>query len=96
MTSGRLLTLDDAAARMNVSLRTVRRLVARRALASVRIGRLVRVPEEGVDAFIAASLRPAVTTVEVGTRVQIRPAAAVRERGIELLDLTADPQVRRR
>lgn len=49
-----LWTLNDAAAQLgNVSVRTVRRLVDRGDLPSVRIGRLVRIPAAAVHDWIA-------------------------------------------
>jgi excisionase family DNA binding protein len=47
-----LLTAQEVADRLNVSLRTVRRLIAQKKLAIVRIGKAVRVRPEAVAAFI--------------------------------------------
>ena len=48
-----LLHVDDAAATLQVSSKTVRRLVARGDLKAVRIGRSVRIPSSEIDRLIA-------------------------------------------
>ena len=48
-----LLTIDEAAARMNVSYRTVQRLVMRRECPSVKIGALRRIPVPQLEAYLA-------------------------------------------
>jgi len=50
------LTAAEAAARLGISLRTARRRIADGSLASVRIGRAVRIPAEALDLPVA---RPA-------------------------------------
>lgn len=50
-----LLTIPQAADRMNMSLRYVRRLVSERRIAYVKLGRSVRLAPADVDAYIAAS-----------------------------------------
>lgn len=52
-----LLTLDEAAKLLQVSRRTVERLVDAGRIRPVRIGRLVRVTMREVDAFTAAAAR---------------------------------------
>ena len=47
----RLLTADDAAQILNVSLRTVRRLIAQKKLPIVRLGRAVRIRPEALNAL---------------------------------------------
>jgi len=59
-----MLTIDEAAARMNMSPRHIRRLVAERRIAHHRFGRSVRLAPEDVDAYIAAGR---VEPVSVGT-----------------------------
>jgi excisionase family DNA binding protein len=49
-----LYTVAQAAERMNTTTRFVRRLVAERRIAFVRLGRHVRLAEDDVDAFIEA------------------------------------------
>jgi excisionase family DNA binding protein len=49
-----LLTVEQAAQRMNMSPRYVRRLIAGRRIAFHRIGRAVRLTVADVDAFVAA------------------------------------------
>jgi excisionase family DNA binding protein len=49
-----LLTVDQAAQRLNVSPRFVRRLISERRVAFVRLGRHVRLATEDLDAFVAA------------------------------------------
>jgi|GraSoiStandDraft_16_1057320.scaffolds.fasta_scaffold653047_1 excisionase family DNA binding protein len=48
----RLLTADEAAEILNVSLRTVRRLIAQQKLSIVRVGRAVRIRPEALNALI--------------------------------------------
>lgn len=52
-----LMTAAEVAALLQVSLRTVRRLIADGTLPSVRIGRAVRVPQEALDAFLSGQAR---------------------------------------
>lgn len=47
-----LITLVDVAERLNVSLRSVQRLVRQGRIRVIRIGRLVRVQTADVDRFI--------------------------------------------
>jgi len=47
-----LLTIPEVAARMRVSTRTVSRWIASGELVCIRIGRVVRVPAEDVDALM--------------------------------------------
>lgn len=53
----KLLTLLDAAERLSVSEKTLRRVIAAGELSIVRIGRLVRIREADLERFILASLR---------------------------------------
>lgn len=48
----RLLTIRDVAERLQVSPRTIHRLVASGGLAVIRIGRAVRVSEKALTAFL--------------------------------------------
>lgn len=50
-----LLTVEQTADAMNVSVRFVRRLVAERRIAVHRLGRHVRLSRDDIDAFVAAS-----------------------------------------
>jgi excisionase family DNA binding protein len=50
----RLLTAEAAAERMSTSVRFVRRLIAERRIAFVKLGRHVRIAEADIDAFIEA------------------------------------------
>jgi excisionase family DNA binding protein len=59
----RLLTVEEAADRLGTSVRFVRRLVAERRIAYVKVGRHVRLDPSDVEAFIAAS------------RVEVRPSS---------------------
>lgn len=52
-----LLSAKEVAQRLNLSLRTVRRLIASGALATIRIGSSVRISEADLQAFVAASAR---------------------------------------
>ena len=51
-----VLTIEQAAERIGVSPRTVRRMVARRSIRHRRIGKLVRFQASDVDKFIADSV----------------------------------------
>ncbi|MBX6383038.1 MAG: excisionase family DNA-binding protein [Microbispora sp.] len=53
---GRLLRVEEAAERLNTSVRFPRRLIAERRIFFVRVGRSVRIPEAAIEAFIAAGL----------------------------------------
>jgi excisionase family DNA binding protein len=50
----RLLTVEQAAERLGTSVRFVRRLVAERRIAYVKLGRHVRIAAADLEAFIAA------------------------------------------
>jgi excisionase family DNA binding protein len=52
--TGKLLTVDQAAERLGTSVRFPRRLIAERRITFVRIGRHVRIPESAVMAMIEA------------------------------------------
>ena len=54
-----LLTLDEVAAVLRVSVRTVRRLVASGQLRVVKVGRLPRVTESELQAYLTAAYRRA-------------------------------------
>lgn len=62
---GDVLTVDQAAERMNMSVRYVRRLVADRRIAYHRIGRSIRLTATDVDAHLAAGRVEPLTTSEV-------------------------------
>lgn len=53
----RLLTIRDVAERLQVSGRTIHRLVANGNLMVIRIGRAVRVSEEALKAFLTTDDR---------------------------------------
>ncbi|MFI6928182.1 helix-turn-helix domain-containing protein [Nonomuraea spiralis] len=53
---GRLLTVEEAAERLNTSVRFPRRLIEERRIAFVHLGRNVRIPEAALEAFISAGL----------------------------------------
>jgi excisionase family DNA binding protein len=53
-TRSRLLSIPEAAEFLNISSWQVRRLVWRGDLPSVRIGRLVRLDREDLDAYVAS------------------------------------------
>jgi excisionase family DNA binding protein len=50
----RLLTVEQAAERLGTSARFVRRLVAERRIAYVKVGRHVRIAEADLVSFVAA------------------------------------------
>jgi excisionase family DNA binding protein len=49
-----LLTVDQAAARLGTSVRFVRRLIAERRIAYVKLGRHVRIAAADLEAFIVS------------------------------------------
>jgi|SRR5665213_978082 len=53
--TGRLIGVDEAAERMGISTRTVRRLVQQRKLRHLRFGRLIRLNIWDVDEFLASA-----------------------------------------
>lgn len=57
--AGTLYTVDEVAARLRVHPKTVRRLIARLELQSVRVGRTVRVRSGALDAYLSAATSPA-------------------------------------
>jgi excisionase family DNA binding protein len=50
----RLLTVEEAADRLGTSVRFVRRLIAERRIAYVKVGRYVRIASVDLDEFVAA------------------------------------------
>jgi excisionase family DNA binding protein len=64
----RLLTVEQAAEYMNTSVRFVRRLVAERRIAFVKLGRHVRISTSDLDAFVAAGRVEPVTLAWPGRR----------------------------
>lgn len=50
-----LLTVTEVAAHLRVSRMTIYRLIHSGELKSVRVGRAFRIPEDAVDAYIAAN-----------------------------------------
>lgn len=54
-----LLTLEQAGAYTNTSLRFMRRLVSERRVPVVRLGKHVRVQRQALDIWITASTQPA-------------------------------------
>ncbi|MEV7013638.1 helix-turn-helix domain-containing protein [Streptosporangium sp. NPDC051022] len=63
---GRLLTVEEAAERLNTTVRFPRRLIAERRIFFVRVGRNVRIPEAAVEAFISAGLVEPITLSRKG------------------------------
>jgi excisionase family DNA binding protein len=70
----RLLTVEQAAERLGTSVRFLRRLVAERRIAYVKVGRHVRLDPADVEAFIAAS-RVEVRLSSVPTLPHRRPGS---------------------
>jgi excisionase family DNA binding protein len=58
---GRLLRVPEASIRLGLREATLRRMILERRIATIRIGRAVRIPENAVDALIAAGYSPAVS-----------------------------------
>lgn len=61
----RLLTITEAAERLNTSPRFPRRLVAERRIRFVKLGRFVRIPESALREFIASGLNEPMTVSDV-------------------------------
>ena len=57
--TGKLLTMAEAAERLNVKRRYIKHLLYERRLDRVKIGKLVRIPEAAIDNLIASGYRPA-------------------------------------
>lgn len=51
-----LLTVEEAAVRLNTSKRFPRRLIEERRIMFVRVGRNVRIPESALEEFIRAGM----------------------------------------
>lgn len=56
---GRLLTIAEAAERLNVNRRYIKHLLYERRLDRVKIGKLVRIPEASIDNLISLGYRSA-------------------------------------
>jgi excisionase family DNA binding protein len=52
------LTIDDAAARLGVTPRLVRRLVNERRIGFVRIGKFIRLRQEDLDTYLEQHFQP--------------------------------------
>jgi excisionase family DNA binding protein len=79
----RLLTVEEAAERLRTSTRFVRRLVAERRIAYVKVGRHVRLDLADVEAFIAArrvEVRPSSVAALHHRRTSSRPASSAPRR----------------
>ena len=63
-----LLTVPEAAARLNTSVRFVRRLIAERRIEFVKVGRHVRISESALAAFVAAGTVAALTACDATGR----------------------------
>jgi excisionase family DNA binding protein len=61
----RLLAVEQAAEHMNTSVRFVRRLIAERRIAFVKLGRHVRISIFDIDAFVAAGRVEPLTAEDV-------------------------------
>jgi len=69
-----LLTVPEAAARLNVSERWVRRAIFERRFDVVHLGRLVRIPSDSLEAYIEANRDTAQSTAVGGASI-LRPKA---------------------
>lgn len=63
--SEQLLTVAEAAERLNTSVRFVRRLIAERRIAYVKLGRHVRIAEADIAAFVEECRLEALTLSDV-------------------------------
>jgi excisionase family DNA binding protein len=81
----RLLTVEEAADRLGTSVRFVRRLIAERRIAYVKVGRHVRLDPADVEAFIAASrvlVRPSLVAALPHRRPSSQPASSAPRRRV--------------
>jgi len=62
---GRLLTVSEAAERLGTGVRFVRRLIAERRIAFVKLGSHVRIAEGDLDAFVTAGRVEPMTASQV-------------------------------
>jgi excisionase family DNA binding protein len=77
----KLLTMEEAAERLNTTPRHVRRLVFERRIAYRKLGRYVRFHPDDVAEYVAATRVAAGTVPGVGgTVAQIRPRSAAARR----------------
>jgi len=71
----KLLTVEQAAERLGVGVRFVRRLIAERRIRIHKIGKHVRIAEADIDAFIARGrIDPTNEPPEPRARRQLRPS----------------------
>ncbi|GLW96459.1 helix-turn-helix domain-containing protein [Microtetraspora sp. NBRC 16547] len=63
-----LLTVSEAADRLNTSVRFVRRLIAERRIEFVKVGRHVRISESALIAFVVAGTVAPLTAHDVSGR----------------------------
>jgi excisionase family DNA binding protein len=54
-----LLTIQDFASSLQVTTACVRRWITERKIATIKLGRLVRIPATEIDRLVATGLRPA-------------------------------------
>ncbi len=59
ISSQQLLRVDEVAGKLNVTPSCIRRWILERRIASVRVGRLVRITPETVEKIIEAGIVPA-------------------------------------
>jgi excisionase family DNA binding protein len=65
------LTVEQAADRLNTGTRFVRRLIAERRIAFVKLGRHVRIDEDDLEAFVAAGRVEPVRSTGRGLRGRV-------------------------
>jgi excisionase family DNA binding protein len=63
--AGELLTIEQAAAQINMSTRYVRRLIAERRIVTYRFGRAVRLHTTDLDAYVLANRVEPITVSSV-------------------------------
>lgn len=66
----RLLTVGEAAERMNTTVRFVRRLIAERRIAFVKLGRYVRIAEGDIASFVQAGRVEPMTRREISRHLR--------------------------
>ena len=69
--SERLYSIPAIAERLDVSQKTVRRLIESRRIAVVKIGRLVRIPESAVTNLVARSTQHALEVEDRGGHLAV-------------------------
>jgi excisionase family DNA binding protein len=61
-----LITVDECAAELGVTIACIRRWVLERRIAVIKIGRLVKIPQTEVERIVTAGFRPVLRDSRAG------------------------------